>query len=86
MLSLLKKQNKKKRILLPAVVDRLVIHIEGKLVVTLNVCTHIHSADKGLQLLGLLVCLICKYTKSSVGRGFTCIFLQGFKIHLTYHT
>lgn len=37
-------------------VDRLVIHVEGKLFIMLNVCTHIHSADKQLQLLVLLVC------------------------------
>lgn len=84
MLSLLEKNQKK--VLLPATADRLVIHTEGKLFITLNVCTHIHSADEELQLLVLLVWLICKYTKSSVRKEFTLIFSQGFKIFLTYPT
>lgn len=49
-------------------------------------CMHTHPFCKELQLLLLLVCLICKYTKSSVRKEFTLIFSQGFKICLTHHT
>lgn len=49
-------------------------------------CMHAHPFCKELQLLLLLVCLICKYTKSSVRKEFTLIFSQGFKICLAHHT